>query len=162
MISDYDMKAIRSTFAEIGRLATMSPEMLAGLALARAVAYAVREGAYDLEDGCVANLSYESHSRGKNWVATVTPNRAAPGGLDREFWKHGSDKWYAAPSTLKAGDIIEMGGDYVSGRGNKTRDRRYVLVVRVEEGHIVGAFLGKDPPSTKRATAERKAHGLAA
>lgn len=103
--------------------------------------------AYPFEDGCAKNIAYESHKRGKNWVATVRPNRAAPGGLDRVFWAHGSGAWYKAPPTFYRGDVVEMGGDYYSARGNVSRDRRYVLVVRVEKQFFIGVHIGDTAPS---------------
>jgi hypothetical protein len=111
--------------------------------------------AYPMEDGCVENLDYEPHKRGKNWIATVQPNRASPGGLDREFWTHGSKRWYKAPASFAAGQIVEMGGDYYSGRGNASRDRRYILVVRVEPDFFVGAYLGEKAPSKRSADEAR-------
>jgi hypothetical protein len=124
-----------------------------------------KDFAYAIEDGCVENHIFEAHKRGTNWIATVTPNRAAPGGLDRTFWRKGSGRWYAAPAPLKAGDLIEFAGDYTSGRGNKTRDRSYVLVLRVDSDHFVGVSLGERAPTgaqLKKALEENAAHLKAA
>jgi hypothetical protein len=123
----------------------MSTNAFAGLA---AIGTVVSDYAYAIEDGCVENLDYEPHKRGKNWIATVVPNRAAPGGLERTFWTHGSGRWYKAPSIM-VGDVIEMGGDYYTGRGSARRARRYILVVRVEEGYFIGAFIGETAPTSK-------------
>lgn len=114
-----------------------------------------RDYAYPLEDGCAKNIVYESHKRGKNWVATVQPNRAAPGGLDRLFWAHGSGAWYKAPATFYRGDVVEMGGDYYSARGNVSRDRRYVLVACVDERFFVGVNIGETAPSKSAVEHER-------
>lgn len=126
----------------------------------------VSDFAYPIEDGCLENLDYEPHARGKNWIAFVTPNRAAPGGLDREFWKHGSGRWYKALREIKPFDVIEMGGDYYTGRGSKRADRRYVLVVTIEPDAIIGVHIGNTAPSTKRVAAEvrdaKAAIGIAA
>lgn len=120
----------------------------------------VSEYAYPVEDECLKNLDYESHRRGKNWIAYVRPNRAAPGGLDREFWKHGSGAWFLMPRKAKPGDIIEMGGDYYTARGNARRDRRYVMVVRVDDGVIIGASMGSTAPSAARVAKERAECGI--
>lgn len=162
-LSENDRKSLVHAFAEIGAIASASatPNGIGGLAVARAVAAVISDYAYAIEDGCVENLDYESHKRGTNWIATVTPNRAAPGGLDRVFWKHGSGAWYKAPE-IKAGDVIEMAGDYTSARGNRTRDRRYVLVVRVEDGYFLGEHLGRAAPSSRAVTSARVEHGIAA
>ncbi len=133
-----------------------STNVFAGLV---AIGRLVRDYAYAVEDGCVENLDYEAHKRGKNWIATVKADRASPGGLAREFWRHGSGRWYKAPS-LTAGDVIEMGGDYYTGRGSARRDRRYVLVVRVDDGFFVGYGLGDEAPSGRAIEAAKKECGL--
>ena len=132
----------------------MQEHMVSLVPFAEAIVGLVKDYAYAIEDGCVENLDYEPHARGKNWIATVTPNRASPGGLDRVFWKHGSKRWYAFPS-LAAGDIIEMAGDYYTGRGAKRADRRYVLVVRVDVDSFVGYFVGSVAPSGVKVAAAR-------
>lgn len=129
----------------------MNTNVFSGLA---AIGTLFSDYAYAIEDGCIENLDYEAHKRGKNWIATVTPNRAAQGGLDREFWRHGSGRWYKAPS-LTVGDVIEMGGDYYTGRGSALRDRRYVLVVRVEDGYLIGYGLGVKAPSGRAVDAAK-------
>lgn len=114
------------------------------------IAGVVENFSYAIEDGCVENHIFESHKRGTNWIATVKPNRASPGGLDRDFWAKGSGggRWCKIPpSGLRRGDLIEFAGDYSSTRGNKTRDRSYVLVLRVEADYFVGVRLGARAPS---------------
>ena len=60
---------------------------------------------------------------------------------------------------LEAGDIVEMAGDYYTGRGSKRPDRRrYVLVVRVEPGFFIGAYLGDSAPSKTSIEAARAAY----
>lgn len=124
------MEQVIAAFAEIGNV--------------------VKDYLYPIEDGCIENLDYEEHKRGKNWIATVKPNRGSPGGLDRAFWKHGSGRWYKAPDNLAAGDLIEMGGDYYTGRGKKRADRRYILVLRVEPDYFVGWFVSAVAPSGEK------------
>jgi len=155
------MNTIAAMFAEIARVAVLSAEQLAGYAFACAVAHAVREYHYPIEDGCVENLDYETHARGKNWIAFVRPNRAAPGGLDRAFWKHRSKRWHAAPRALRAGDVIEMAGDYYTGRGSKRADRRYLLVVRVEADHFAGHMISTTAPSARAIETARRECGMA-
>src|SRR5690349_10112176 len=73
-----------------------------------------KDFAYAIEDGCVENHLFEAHKRGTNWIAHVAPNRAAPGGLDREFWGRGSEggRWCKIPGRgLQRGDMIEFAGD---------------------------------------------------
>ena len=151
MITEYESKNLQRMFAEIGTIASLAsaPNLLQLRAVFMEIGRLLDVYAYAIEDGCVENLDYETHKRGKNWIATVKPDRGAPGGLDRFFWVHGSGRWYKAPS-LAAGDVIEMGGDYYTGRGIKKTDRRYILVVRVEAGYFIGKFISDKAPSRKR------------
>lgn len=102
---------------------------------------------YQIEDGCLENLDYQTHSRGKNWIAYVRPDRSEPGGLAREFFSKGSGRWFKMPRPPVPGDVIEMAGDYYTGRGSKRPDRRYVYVHRAAPDHIVGYYLGATAPS---------------
>jgi len=81
-----------------------------------------------IEDGCIHHACFEEHRRGKNWVATVTKNLKAPGGLERRFWRKASGKYYAIPEGLAVGDFIEFGGDYYTASGRPNRDREYYYV----------------------------------
>jgi hypothetical protein len=81
-----------------------------------------------IEDGCIRHACYEAHRRGKNWVATVTKNLKAPGGLERRFWRKGSSINYIIPTGLSIGDYIEFGGDYYSSSGRPARNREYYYV----------------------------------
>lgn len=150
------IKTFAAALAEIATLSTLTPDLAAFRAVLRTISTLVRGYAYAIEDGCVENLDYETHARGKNWIATVVPSRAAPGGLERTFWRHGSGRWYKAPS-ITAGDVIEMAGDYYTGRGSKKTDRRYVLVVRVDADHFVGTFISDTAPSQLKIANARKA-----
>lgn len=80
-------------------------------------------------DGCIESINFETHKRGKNWVAIVTSNKTCPGGLEREFLDHGSKGWYKIPDAIKVGDVLEFGGDYYSGSGHKNPSREYVKVL---------------------------------
>jgi len=82
-----------------------------------------------ITDGCIPNLHYESHSRGNNWVATVTRDKSKPGGLERAFWRRGSGNFVQVPSDLQIGSCLEMAGDYMTGRGGKRPNRGYFQVV---------------------------------
>lgn len=85
-----------------------------------------------ISDGVVdqrhLGLFEERWQRGKNWVAVVRPNRAKPGGLDREFLPRAVGSRYYVKNVL-AGDYIEVGADYVTTTGNKIPARRYFRVL---------------------------------
>ena len=86
----------------------------------------------EIVDGVIEQMNYESHKRGKNWVATVERNLQAIGGLDRDFWKQ-RRQYATVPDDIAPGQWIELGGDYCSvwswlGGGNASRNRKYFRV----------------------------------
>jgi len=115
-------------------------EAKAAAEAARREALGLRDGDRDfrIEDGALTRVPcWESHSRGKNWMAVIGVNPSAPGGLDRSFApKAKGDCYYIVPS-LEVGDAVEFGGDYYSGRGRPSRERWYGYVVRVDAAMLV-------------------------
>lgn len=105
---------------------------------------------------------HEAHSRGRNWIAVITPNRAKPGGLEREWLDRVRSTFYST-SGVTAGDFIEVGADYMTGAGRRHPNRSYfrVLVVRANTWVIREADIPTDsltiPPYTPEAEAARKA-----
>jgi len=89
-----------------------------------------------IETQCIENFNYETHKRGRSWIATVKKDRRAPGGLSREFWSRGSGKWAEMPLELGAGDVLEFAGDYYSGSCRKNASRKYVKVIVVTDDYI--------------------------
>jgi hypothetical protein len=118
-----------------------------GYLAAKAIRIAIARTVYLIEDECIDNDLYESHQRGKNWIAYVVPDRRATGGLRRQFWRRTSDTWYTFPRPPQPGDVIEIAGDYYGCNGKPQHDRRYVLVVRAQTDHFVGYPLGTTAPS---------------
>jgi len=109
-------------------------------------------------DGVIENLSYESHRRGKNWIATVKADRSAPGGLARDFWPRvRGGRYGAVPPTLSVGDVIEHGGDYYSGSGRKCPDRRYTRVCVIGDGYLIVAGAWGTYPQARDAEAPEAA-----
>lgn len=90
------------------------------------------------EQGAITNVPcWESHSRGKNWMAVITTSPSSPGGLEREFAaKAKGDAYYLTPA-LSVGDAVEFGADYYSGSGRKQTERWYGFVVAVAEDAIL-------------------------
>jgi hypothetical protein len=100
-----------------------------------------------IEDGALANVPsglWESHKRGKNWLAVITPSPSSPGGLSRNFAaKARGDLYYIVPD-WSVGDAVEFGADYYSGKGRKNDKRWY--------GFVVGFFASKtETPAGKPA-----------
>jgi hypothetical protein len=89
--------------------------------------FAVEEGA--LKEAPV----YETHKRGKNWMAVIEISPSCPGGLARTFVKNAYGPYYYMINTLKVGDAIEFGGDYYTGRGSKRAERWHGVLIEITE-----------------------------
>ncbi len=84
-------------------------------------------------DGALASVPrgcWETHKRGKNWLAVIQVDPSKPGGLDRAFAaKARGDSYYMLP-TLEVGAAVEFGADYYSGGGSKNAKRWYGFYIR--------------------------------
>lgn len=103
-----------------------------------------------VEDGAIQNVPcWQSHSRGKNWLATVTVSPSSPGGLARDFAaKARGDAYYLTPA-LSVGDAVEFGADYYSGSGRKSAERWYGFVVAVSDDAILFRLCGTGKDACK-------------
>lgn len=82
-----------------------------------------------VRDGAMLSAPvYEGHKRGKNWMATIAPDPAAPGGVARTFVPRGRGEYYYIVSADLVGQPVEFGADYISGGGNRSRSRWYGVV----------------------------------
>lgn len=82
-----------------------------------------------IEDGALVEVPcYEKHIRSKNWLATISPDPSAPGGLSRSFQDRGRGRYYYLVGGLSVGDAVEFGADYYTGSGSKRATRRYGVV----------------------------------
>lgn len=92
---------------------------------------------YKIEDGAMVEVPvYETHSRGKNWMATIEADPSAPGGLAREFVKTGRGRYYYIVDASLVGKAVEIAGDYISGGGNRSHRRWYGVVRSVTDSEI--------------------------
>jgi hypothetical protein len=71
---------------------------------------------------------YETHSRGRNWLAVIEIDPKSPSGLSRNFVQKARGKFYYFVTDLKVGDAVEFGADYYTSGGNKSPRRLYALV----------------------------------
>lgn len=85
------------------------------------------------ENALVEVPCFESHQRGKNWLAVISSDPSAPGGLHREFQPRGHGGYYYLVSGLKVGQPIEFGADYYSGSGRKSSLRFYGVITALTE-----------------------------
>jgi len=87
--------------------------------------------------GIVETPNWDSHPRSKNWAAILCPDPTAPGGFKRTWWERGRGQFlYIVPASLKKGDIVEFGGDYVQWSGRKRPDRWVGVVVELTETFV--------------------------
>jgi len=84
-----------------------------------------------VEAGLIENVHYETHKRGKNWVAVIEGKNSV--NFQRDF----IGRQFAGTEKLAVGTAFEMAGDYVSGGGIKRTNRGYYLVKEVLEDKIV-------------------------
>lgn len=87
---------------------------------------------FPIVDGTIVNPCYLDHKNAKNWVAIVTRDYSgAPGGLVRQFFKHGPRTRVHVPDELAPGNWLEFGGDKTSMGGSKKANRQYYVVLSV-------------------------------
>lgn len=101
---------------------------------------AALEGDYfelPIEAGAFTDVPvFETHKRGKNWMARILPDPKSPGGLKREFAERArgdrKDKhyYYIVPKHWKVGDYIEFGADYYTSSGHHSPTRWYGVLVK--------------------------------
>lgn len=82
-------------------------------------------------DGALIEVpEYSRHSRGKNWMAKIAADPRAPGGLGRTFAERANGRYYyMLEDWMIAGVPVEFGADYYSGRGRKSPNRWYGLII---------------------------------
>lgn len=76
--------------------------------------------------------NYERHHRGRNWVAQIVGKNAA--NSDRAFLGRNGEEWDL--SKVAEGDVLEVGGDYITGRGKRVPNRLHWLVLRIDDDEI--------------------------
>jgi hypothetical protein len=75
---------------------------------------------------------WESRRGGRNWLAVISPNPRAPGGLDRRFLDRGRGEYlYLLNRDLRRGRPVEFGADL-----GHDRNRWYGLVLSVSDSEV--------------------------
>lgn len=82
---------------------------------------------------------YQTHKRGKNWMAVIHQDPAQPNGLGRRFIPkaRGEGNYYIVEGAIKGGEPVEFGADYYTGGGSKCASRWYGVVVSISDEEIV-------------------------
>lgn len=80
---------------------------------------------------------WQSHSRGKNWMAAITRDATKPNGLERSFFPlaKGDGYYYLGDASIAVAHpvpfAVEFGADYYSARGKADRTRVYGVVTAI-------------------------------
>jgi hypothetical protein len=91
----------------------------------------------EIEEGAMlSSPCYETHSRGKNWLAKIHKDPASPGGLGRTFQQKARGAYYYFVTGLNIGDVVEFGADYYTGGGSKRSNRFYGIVRSLSDTKI--------------------------
>lgn len=77
----------------------------------------------------VSSPVYETHLRGRNWLAVIWAEPLLPGGTGRKFMPRARGEFLYMVHTLSVHDPVEFGADYVTSLGRK-HQRRWHGVVR--------------------------------
>lgn len=120
---------------------------------------AVADEKIDIYQGHIdqSNLVYETHDRGRNWVAVVSFDPGAPSELSREFWDR-NGKNAEVPRDLVGGALLEVAADYYTGSGTRKPRRRYYRVLEVGESLLLKEIT-KPTKSTPSPHGWRVQHG---
>lgn len=93
---------------------------------------------YPKEQGFLTDVPiYESHKRGRNWLAKIERDPRSPGGLARTFMEVGRDSYFYDVSGLERGDVMEIGADYYTSSGNPSRNRLYWVVLENRPDELI-------------------------
>lgn len=102
-----------------------------------------------IESGLISNVHYEKHKRGRNWVSKIVGKNSVQ--FERTNIGARGGK-FCLVDAIACGDVIEMGGDYISGGGVRTPDRGYYLVLAITEK---GVECGDFPTMAKALKAQK-------
>jgi hypothetical protein len=85
-----------------------------------------------LKDGMGAPLAWESHKRGSNWAAVLKGKNAAH--LERDHRPYSQKR--LDYGKLKVGEVLEIGADYTTGRGQRCGNRVYAVAAEVKKSRF--------------------------
>jgi len=80
----------------------------------------------------ISNPVYCSHKRGRNWAAIITGKNAA--NCERDFLRTRGP--IIDLGAVEAGDVLEIGGDYVTASGRRQPDREFWLITDINDDNV--------------------------
>lgn len=101
--------------------------------------------------GAMTTLAFESHKRGRNWLALLKGKNAA--NMDRDFLKLSGR--LVDYQSIEVGDPFEVGADYYTGSGNPHRCRHYGVAIETGDDRFVFAVLDTAAKAMKLARTRR-------
>ncbi|CAI9414951.1 hypothetical protein ANOBCDAF_03339 [Pleomorphomonas sp. T1.2MG-36] len=107
---------------------------------------------WPMDGGSVESPCYCTHKRGGNWAAQLTGPNAAR--MTRTYLPQRGR--IVDLTTVKAGDVLEFGGDYTTGSGRREPDREYWHVIKIDFD-VDMIFFDKYPTPAKALRAAREA-----
>lgn len=99
-----------------------------------------------IETDAITTPIYETHKRGKNWLAILNGKNSVH--VEMDFLRMSYRT--VDTSDLKIGDAIEVGADYISGGGIRNPCRKWYVVKNIDSTGI------ECIPCTSRADAMKK------
>lgn len=86
----------------------------------------------ELDGRSINNPVFCAHKRGRNWAAIVTGKNAA--NCERRFLR--TSGRIVDLAAVSSGDVVEIGGDYVTASGRRHPDREFWLIHEIDDDHL--------------------------
>lgn len=81
-----------------------------------------------MDGGSIESPRYCDHKRGSNWAAKLTGPNAAR--MERKYLRQRNE--IVDLTTVRAGDVLEFGGDYSTASGRREPNRAYWHIIEVD------------------------------
>jgi hypothetical protein len=100
---------------------------------------------------------YETHKRGRNWMAQIGIDPTCPGGLSRQFAHRArGDYLYLIEDWMQPHVAVEFGADYYTGGGKRHPVRWYGVICEVNEEVMKVEECGTAVEAVKLSEARKK------
>lgn len=100
---------------------------------------------------------WETHKRGRNWMAQIGIDPTCPGGLSRQFAHRAKgDYVYLIEEWMQPNVAVEFGADYYTGSGKKHPVRWYGVICEVNDEVMKVEECGTAVEAVKLSEARKK------